>query len=266
MKIRICVLAVILTVCNPIYGKIQIVGDLLQERKALPGEVYSGNIRVYNAGDEQEEVRVYQTDYAFDKDGHTYYGEPGQLPRSNALWIKYSPKRLQIPAGSEMTIAYTVTLPDTSELRGTYWSILMVEPMIPESDNPEKKDRQMAVTTVFRYGIQIATHIGSSGTSRLQFQNPIILQDSTSRFFQFEIYNTGEQFLRSQILLDVYDMEGHETEHFKGPLFSTYPGCSKTVKMDVLSLPANVYRVVLIADCGGDRVFGIQYHLNIKML
>ena len=76
-----------------------------------------------------QEVKVYQTDYLFYADGSTYYGDPGTMPRSNTRWISFTPKQFTVPAGEEVTVRYTIQVPNDARLAGPYWSILMVEPV-----------------------------------------------------------------------------------------------------------------------------------------
>src|SRR4030042_877971 len=65
MKKRIgfvfCVLqCVIISVC---VGQISVVGDLSQDREAVPGEKYEGSILLRNDESEPQEAKIYQTDY-----------------------------------------------------------------------------------------------------------------------------------------------------------------------------------------------------------
>lgn len=72
---------------RPASANIDVDGDMIVVRSAAPGETYEGDIVIRNNGDEPEEIKVYQTDYSFQCNGSNSYGEPGKLPRSNAVWI-----------------------------------------------------------------------------------------------------------------------------------------------------------------------------------
>ena len=74
-------------------AQVSIIGELSQDKDALPGDVYTGTIVIRNDTNEPQEAKVYQTDYTFQFNGTNNYGEPGLLPRSNAKWIAFSPGR-----------------------------------------------------------------------------------------------------------------------------------------------------------------------------
>ena len=87
-------------------------GPLTHEKQALPGETFEASIDIQNNQDTPQDVKVYQTDYLFYADGRILYGDPGKIPRSNAHWISFSPKRLTIPPHDTVSVSYThLTLP-----------------------------------------------------------------------------------------------------------------------------------------------------------
>jgi hypothetical protein len=65
-----------------------------------------------------------------------------------------------------------VQIPEDDTLCGTYWSLLMVEP-VPEVQAEVKQDQRAQVsygiTQVVRYAAQIITHIEDSGTRQIKF-------------------------------------------------------------------------------------------------
>ena len=242
---------------------IRVLGGLTYEREALPGQTYEGSIILKNTGNEIVDVKMYQTDYLFFCSGNNIYGEPGQVERSNADWIIFEPKRLTISAQEEVVIQYTIQVPPEDTLCGSFWSMIMLEevPMIsPESLESEES---VGISTIMRYGIQMITHIGDTGVRKLKFLAADLLMIEGARVFQIDIENTGERWLRPFVWVEAYDEEGKYINKFEGKKLRTFPGTSIRQHIDVSGLPKGSYRALVVADCGDDDIFGIQYTLKI---
>lgn len=245
-------------------ARIAVMGDLSHERVSAPGETYSGTIVVRNLEDFPEEVKIYQTDYLFNCEGKSFYDEPGNFSRSNAGWITFSPKRLLIPPKEEMSIQFVVQVPASDSLFGTYWSVLMVEPVPRSSLESALPERTLGVQTVVRYAIQVATHIGDTGTKKMRFMQSQLLRDREKRIFQVDIENTGDRMLRPSMMLQIFDMEGKEYGPFESEPLRVNPGTSVRHRFDVTSLPKGKYKALVVADCGEEDLFGIHYALEIQ--
>src|SRR5216117_2281891 len=108
-------------------AQIAVVGSTVEERVSAPGETYTGTIVVRNLTRQDQPVRIYQTDYLFFADGTSHFDDPGTTPHSNAKWITPTVRSLLVPPASEMTVTYSVKVPPTDSLVGSYWSTIMVE-------------------------------------------------------------------------------------------------------------------------------------------
>ncbi|OLD43937.1 MAG: hypothetical protein AUI63_07155, partial [Gemmatimonadetes bacterium 13_1_40CM_2_60_3] len=180
----------LLSVTAPVRARAQVsvVGNSVEERTASPGDAYVGTIVVRNLTAVSQPVRIYQSDYSFFADGTSHFDPPGSLGRSNASWITPATGSIVVPPSGETTVAYTVRVPANDTLRGTYWSTIMVEGAVsPPRQNAE---RQVAIGTVMRYAIQIATHLNgeSPATVVLEKQRVLFAPDST-RSIELEVRN-----------------------------------------------------------------------------
>jgi hypothetical protein len=243
------------------------VGNMTYEKVAGPGETYQGSFDISCKGNEPEEVKIYQTDYLFLSDGSNQYGEPGSMKRSNAGWITYSPKRTIIPPGGKTTINYSVKVPDDKGLIGTYWSMIMVEGVPKgsvESSKPEKDKIKLGLQAVMRYGIQMVTHIGETGTSTMKFLDQQLIDEEGKVSLQVDVENTGERWLRPALWAEIYDAEGKHLGKFDGGKTRVYPGTSVRFKLALGDIPQGRYKALVVSDCGGDNVFGGVFQLNLK--
>lgn len=248
-------------------ARVGIVGGLDHERNVEANKTYQGVIFVKNLGEEPQEVKVYQTDFLFFCDGSNLYGEPGKDPRSNAKWISFSPRQLTIAPQQTSAVNYTIKVPDDKSLKGTYWSSIMIEGLwksAPKVVTPGKEEVKASVIQNIRYNIKIRTHLGNTGSRELKFLDTKLLREGEKRILQADIENTGERFLKPRLWAELYDKEGAYIGRFEAGILRTYPGTSVRFKIDLSGVPEGEYKALIVADCGGDAVFGITHTLKLK--
>ncbi|MDB4873760.1 MAG: hypothetical protein JWM41_206 [Gemmatimonadetes bacterium] len=244
-------------------AQIAVIGDAVFARDAGLGESYQARLQVRNTTDTPQEARIYQTDYSFAADGRTFYSAAGSMSRSNAKWVACSPTYVMVPAATTVPVVCTIAVPKDSSLIGTYWSMVMVEPIVPGSVNSRKPanarvDFGLSVNT--RYGTQIATNIGASGASKLAFDSlTATTAPSGDRGLRFDFINTGERAHRFVMSLELYNEAGELVKKASQSRGLLYPGTAARQDFDVGALPHGAYTAVLVADAGGDQVFGGQF-------
>jgi hypothetical protein len=251
-------------------AQVSIIGELSQDKDALPGDVYTGTIVIRNDTQEPQEAKVYQTDYTFQFNGTNNYGEPGLLPRSNAKWIAFSPSYVTLPPQGTMAVNFTVTVPketDSIKLIGSYWSMLMIEGIqkgsAESSVRPKDAKAQMGIMQTIRYGIQIATTIEKTGTRKIQLVgHNVIKKEDGKRILQVDIENTGEIAIRPDVYVELFNEQGASLGKYPGVKYRIYPGTSVRQSIDVSSVAQGTYKALIVVDAGGDDVFGAQYTLK----
>jgi hypothetical protein len=248
-------------------ASVVVMGPLAYDYTVSPGQSVEGVIEVQNPGDSPQEVKFYQTDYHTFADGRVLYGEPGQLPRSNARWISFFPKQTIIPPGERIKLVYVLQVPDDSTLTGTYWSMLMVEPVAagsPESSRPEGAKFSFGIREVVRYAVQIAAHIGATGARQLKFAQIRLQQESGKLVLSVDVENTGERMLPGKFWAELYDPHGKYVGKFNGGKRRLYPGTSARYTVDLVGLQNVTYKSLIVVDCGGDDVFGASASLVLS--
>ncbi|HDQ45692.1 MAG TPA: hypothetical protein ENN17_09395 [bacterium] len=244
----------------PLAAEITVLGELSHEYALQPGSRQTGVIEVMNMGEKPRTARVYQTDYTYRSDGTSRYDAPGAVARSNAGWMQISPRQFTVPGGEKMIVNYVVGVPDTG-LSGTYWSILMVEPV--EEITPEQPEG-IQIRTVIRYAVQVVTQIGNTGDRSVRFQNAQLIRQDTGRFLVLEVENDGNRFVRPAIWVEVFDVEGQFQGKFETRQSRILPGCSVRREIDVTSLSVGEYKALVIVDCGDEDIFGMNLTLKIE--
>jgi len=145
--------------------------------------------------------------------------------------------------------------------------MLMVEILgkgYPEAARqPEEGKVQMGIKQVMRYGVQIVTHIGNTGSHKLKFiGTKLLAKEGGGRFLQVDMENIGERWLRPEVWLNLYDEEGRYIGKFESAGMRIYPGTSVRHRIDLSDVPRGKYKALLVADAGGDYIFGAQYTLK----
>jgi hypothetical protein len=246
---------------------ISVEGGLTHEKVSHAGETYQGVIMIKNQGDTPQELKIYLSDYRFNYEGQTTYGEPGKDPRSNANWISFTPSRLSIPPQDRAAINYTITVPADETLKGTYWSMLMIECLpesSPEASDQKEKKLALGITQVMRYAVQVITNIGDTGTKKIKFLKTELLKEKESRILQVDVENEGERLLSPQLWTELYAADGTSMGRFQGEQYRIYPNTSKRFRIDITKVPTGTYKALVVADCGENDLFGIQYTLKFE--
>ncbi len=248
-------------------GSVIVTGGLTYEFEAAAGGSLEGTIACSNPDDKPQEIKAYQTDYFFYADGTVLYGDPGKLPRSNARWISISPHQALIPPKESLSIHFSIQVPGDESMKGTYWSVIMIEPVEPgsvESTGGGPGDIGMGLRQVMRYAVQVVTHVGVSSTRQLKFPQIKLAAENEKKILVVDVENTGERWLRGTAWVELYDSKGKYTGKFEGGKQRMYPGTTARFKMDLVGILSDSYKALIVVDCGGNDVFGARVNLVLK--
>jgi len=241
---------------------IEVLGNTVYKNVSSKGETYTGVIKIHNTGNKDQEASIYQRDYLFNYKGESRYDEPVSHNRSNSRWIRFNRQTLTLKGNETQDIQFEVAVPSSDTLKGTYWSLLMVEGVRPPDPNAKG---QLNIHESIRFAIQIITNIGKSGTGQLEFQNPGIVKEGEKIFFDFVLLNTGERLLSPDVSIELFDDEsGNSVAVLKAPKNGMYPTTSTKWRFPLEGLPKKSYKAVIVADCSGEDVFGLEYNIEIK--
>ena len=251
-------------------AQISISSPSVMEQRASPGESYTGTVLLQNTSGEVQEAKIYQTDYLTFANGTTSYGEAGTTPRSNAKWITIQPTYVTIPPHRTIEATYTVHVPSAAvkPLAGSYWSMVMVEG-IPKGSAESRSGAiaqrkvQMGIVTRLRYAVQIVTHIGTTGSRKVQFASPKTISTADGKQLRFDLVNTGERAYAPRISLELYTEAGEQVAIRAASRELTYPGTSLRQSFDLGRLAEGRYRALVVVDTGGDDVFGAQFTIAL---
>ncbi|NMF88130.1 hypothetical protein [Aromatoleum petrolei] len=242
---------------------INVEGTLSEERIAHAGETYRGTLVIRNPGPEPVEVKLYQTDYRFDAEGRNDYAEPGSLVRSNARWIRLGQPQFRIAPGQTVHAPYEVRVPEDARLKGTYWSMVMVEPLSRGESVSAPKERAVQLAQVVRFAVQIVTQIGQGTEPELAFARPMTVVKDGRRLFSVDVANNGERWIRSRFWLELYTYQGRPQAKIDGEKHRIYPGTSVRARFDISDVPPGQYRALIVADGEKEDLYGTELKIEI---
>jgi hypothetical protein len=245
---------------------LSVIGNLARTTTIKPGESFEGVIFVKNTGPQTADARVSQSDYLARCDGSNEFGEAGKGPRSNAKWLTLSPSRLKLAPGETQPVRYKGRAPADAKLRGSYWSLIIVEPNAAPAITPEGKPDTVAIglQTTVRFAVQIVTEIGKTGTRSLQVLQKCLVRENGKRLFQLDIGNDGERLLIPAISVELFDQKGASLGRFDAGRTRIYPSGSARAKVDLTDLPNGKYAAMVLLDSGDAQVMGAQYELELQ--
>lgn len=247
------------------FGGIAVIGSLARHHTTKPGDAFEGIILVKNTADTPLELGISQTDYRFTADGSNHYDKAGTHPRSNAPWLSVNPARAVVPAQGTISVYYRGKVPSSPALAGTYWSMLMIEPVAtPAPELDHQKDKiTVGLQTVMRYAIQVVTEIGETGKEQLAIIDKAILTQDGSHSLQMDVANTGERIQIPMLWVDLFNASGVSIGRFEGGKRRIYPDCSSRYAVSLAGVPAGKYTALVVMDGGGDYVTGAQYSFEL---
>lgn len=242
------------------HASVEVMGSLKHSFKGKPGDVMKGEISIQNNDDTDQEVKVYQTDLLYNLEEKTFYDEPGNHKRSNSHWIEFSPKSVILKANEVRLIQYEITVPADETLKGTFWSVIMVEGVVPIDPNQQG---DLNIRTVTRYAIQMVTEMTDEGAGSLKFMEPTLVKEANNKLFlAVDLLNNGDHYIAPEISIELFDDAGESAGIITAPKKGLYPTTSTRFKLDLEGIPSKkTYKAMIIAAGQGDDVFGLEYTL-----
>lgn len=244
----------------PLRASIILHTALTHDHEAAPGERYTGAIEISNSADRPQRVHIFKTDFRSTATGESIYDAPTGATRSNASWIDYSPEYLNLPAKGAMTIPYTVQVPQLDSLAGSYWSVLMVEPV--DEINPLQTQNTLHIHTRIRYAVKVVTTL-PSGNRELTFLEYQLLNRQGEPFLQVDASDSGTAHFKTVLSLQLFDAAGQPAGVFTAPYQTLFPASSRRFEIPLARDLAGRYKALLTADCGEDALYGITFELDM---
>lgn len=243
------------------YAGIQVQNGLTHTHSGIAGNTITGKIRVKNVGKKEERILIYKQDLSLSCGNTVEYSEVGTHPRSSASWIQTNVDEKVIGVGEEYDILYTITIPNSADLSGTYWHIMMIEGLDPIKEEAESG---VKISSRVRYAIQMLVDVGTFQSPQLAFENFAYQKNQAgNQTIHVQLANKGDYASKTKLTLEVYGANGEKLKVIESQSKRLYPKKCNDFELELKGLPAGKYEGIVVADNGKD-LFGANISISIQ--
>jgi len=262
---RILLLLILILQFGFLKAGIVVLNGLSHTYKVENGKVYKGKIALENTNSHPQNVKIFLRDFSYKSDGTIYYSTPHTNERTNIDWIKFNTNLVTLKGREKTEIYYEITIPDTISHPGSYWSVIMVEPV--EDIKPSDRAQGVNITSIVRYAIQIITDFDSEKAKPdLTFESVKIHKEEEGvKVAKIAIANKGNLYCKPSASLEIYNRKsGDKIGTFTSLEMGLLPQSSKSFHIDISKIPPDKYNAVIIATDENENAFAMNVELEIK--
>lgn len=234
-------------------GALQVSG-LTYLNTLKPGESAQVRVTLISDRDKPELVDMSLCDYWCNSDGQHFFEETGKQARTNADWIKLTTHREIVNPGDKRDVYLTIKVPKDESLKGSYWSVLLIEPSDPIQTLTES-EQGFQLHVKVRYAFHIVTNIGTSVPS-LKIIKKGMENIGDKKYFIVDVENTGILFQNPKLTLKFLSNQGKLEKTLETQTERLYPGSSARFMAESNGLTPGKYTAFLLLDNGDGRLFG----------
>lgn len=245
-------------------ANIVVLNGLTHNYKVENGQVYKGKIAIENTDNKPQNVKIFLQDFTYLADGSINYTTPNSNDKSNANWIKLNTNLVTLKAKEKTEIYYEIKVPDKISQAGSYWSVIIVEPIDDLKPNDNKDG--INITSVIRYAIQVITDYDSEKAKPdLKFEGIKIDKEDGRQILKIAIANNGNLYCKPIAAIEIYNRKnGQKIGNFSSQAMGLLPKTSKSFYIDISKMPPDTYNAVIIATDEEENAFAINVELEIK--
>ncbi|MFC3159666.1 Protein of unknown function C-terminal [Chryseobacterium arachidis] len=261
---RILLLAIFILQLSFLKASIVVLNGLSHSYQVEHGKVYKGKIEIENTGQQSQSVKLFLQDYSYNADGTTNYTAPHTNRKTNSDWIKMNTNLVTLKGKEKTEIHYEILVPDKIAEPGSYWSVIMVEPV--EEIKPDNNKQGVNITSIIRYAIQVITDIDSENAKPdLKFEGVKIEKEEGRQIVKVAMANKGNLYCKPTINVEIYNKKnGQKLGSFSSLASGLLPQTSKSFHIDISGIAPDSYNAVLIATDENENAFALNVELDVK--
>ncbi|MEH7888555.1 WxL protein host-binding domain-containing protein [Elizabethkingia meningoseptica] len=247
-----------------LHAGIVVLNGLTHNYKVENGQVYKGKIAIENTGDTPQNIKLYLQDLSYQANGSITYSSPHTNARTNSGWIKLNTDLVALKAKEKTEVYYEITVPDQAPQPGSYWSVIIVEPV--DDIKPSNEKPGISISSVVRYAIQVITDYKTENLKPdLKFESVKVDKEENKQFLKIAIANNGSIYCKLTASSEIYNRKsGQKTGTFTSLPIGLLPNTSKTFYIDISKLPPDKYNAVIMATDESENAFALNVELETK--
>ncbi|WP_261510143.1 DUF916 and DUF3324 domain-containing protein [Chryseobacterium paludis] len=247
-----------------LHASIVILNGLTHNYKVENGQVYKGKIAIENTDNKPQSIKIFLQDFTYQANGTISYTAPHTNEKTNSDWIKLNTNYLSLKAKEKTEVYYEITVPDQISEAGSYWSVIIVEPV--DDIKPSNNSAGVNITSIVRYAIQVITDYDSEKLRPdLKFETVKIDKEEGKQLLKIAIANKGKIYCKPTASIEIYNRKnGQKIGNFSSQAMGLLPSTSKSFYIDISKVPPDKYNAVVIATDEDENAFALNVELEVK--
>ncbi|ASW76510.1 hypothetical protein IQ37_06480 [Chryseobacterium piperi] len=245
-------------------ASIVVLNGLTHNYKVESGQVYKGKVAIENTGSKPQNVKIFLQDFTYQANGSINYTEPHTNEKTNSDWIKLNTNYITLKAKEKTEVYYEITVPNQLAKPGSYWSVIIVEPV--EDVKPSDSKAGVNITSIVRYAIQVITDYNAENIKPdLKFESVKVEKEEGRQVLKIAISNKGDIYCKPTATIEMYNRKsGQKIGTFSSLAMGLLPQTSKSFPIDISKIPPDKYNAVIIATDEDENAFALNVELEVK--
>lgn len=236
-------------------------GDQTRHFQVSPGQELPVFIPLGNDSDQPMRITLKQCDYLFEANGINHFDPIGSHPRSNGKWITLHTDQVVLAPQSTTDLFYKIRTPNDPSLKGSYWSLILVEP--DQVLQPVAQQPGVHLQIKIRYAYLIVTTF-KGGEGELKVLNLTQEVVGDEKRASFDVANEGTLFLEPKLTLQLYGQKGELVATKKELAEKILPNTSTRYYVDLHGLNQGHYSGLLLLESGDEHLFGERVQIALQ--
>ncbi|MEP2279303.1 hypothetical protein [Maribacter sp.] len=254
MKTLFLTLITLFLTISKTYSSVIVTNGLTHSYSGVSGDVISGEVILINNSTEEQRITFELNDIIFSCTQDRFFTSETTHSQSSLDWFNAELMEKTLRPKEKYVYRFTITIPEDQNLKGSYWSTLMVNVEKPIKE--EALNDKVGLDTKIRYSVALLTDVNLQDEVNIDF-NTIDLNDLTingKRKLDVKILNEGEFIEGVKLTLEVYNDNGDKIYEFETDRNMAFPGFCRDYILDLTSLEIGEYECVLIAESREDFI------------
>lgn len=240
---------------------IVVLNGLTHTHSLIHGKKTTGKVQIRNQSTKPTRVLIYKQDLIAACGQNVNYVDPNGFRQSLSPWLSTTVDEKLLGPNEEYVLFYAIELNDQESLKGSFWSVLMIEGTDPVK---EEKNEGLKINSVMRYAIQIIADVGTEESPKLGFEDiQLKTIDKESQKVTIRLKNEGLFSTKAKLILEIYDEEGEKIKTLDGTSKRIYPQSCNEFEIELKGIKKGKYEGILIADNSKD-LFGATLSIEIN--
>ena len=261
MKSKLFTIIAFVFVLNTSYSSVVILNGLTHIKPGVAGQTVYGEVVLANTTNIEQRITFELFDAIYSCETGRSFIKNHPHNNSSTNWFAGALMDKVLAPKEKYIYKYSITIPNDTNLKGSFWTTLMVN---VEKPIKEQVIDKIGIDTKVRYGIRILTDVNYYDEVKLDFKTIDVKEDinSIQKALAVNINNQNKFIEEVKLTLEVYDVNGNPVLSNDSKKYKVFPNTCKEFLLDISALPKGEYQCIVIAD-SREELVGTNVNLSI---